>query len=205
MTLRVIGAGFGRTGTESMKTALEILGFGPCHHMYEVLSDKQKCDSWLEVLDGGADPDWDRLLDGYTASVDWPVALYWRSLAERFPQAKILLTTRDRDSWYASMDRTILQLMRDPDNNRMADALARRVFPDGVSDSRAILNAYDRNEAEVRAAFGPDRLLVHAVGDGWPSLCAFLGCAVPDVPFPHANEGRDFLQRDRDLDARRGE
>lgn len=203
MTLRIIGAGFGRTGTESMKQALEILGYGPCHHMYEVLADKDRYDRWLAVLEGRGVPDWRGLLEGYRASVDWPVALYWRELADLWPQAKILLTVRDADDWYASMDRTVLALMRDPDNNRMAKALADRVFGGAVWDKEGVVAAYRRNTEDVRAAFGPDRLLVYELGAGWRPLCDFLGCAVPDTPFPNANAAGSFHDRDRALDALR--
>ena len=174
MTIEIIGAGFGRTGTESMKRALETLGYGPCHHMYEVLKRWDRYDDWLRILKGEAEPDWPRLLEGYRSSVDWPVAYYWRELAELYPEAKILLTVRDAESWYASMDKTILTLIRDPENN-----------------------------AVVRAAFGPERLLVFELVGGWEPLCAFLGCAVPDVPFPAGNEAGGFHARDEALTARR--
>lgn len=203
MTLEIIGAGFGRTGTESMKRALEILGYGPCHHMYEVLERKGRYDTWLRILKGEAEPDWPRLLEGYRSSVDWPVAHYWRELAELYPEAKILLTVRDAESWYASMDKTILALIRDPENNRMAEALGARVFGAAADDRAHVIQTYEENNAAVRAAFGPERLLVFELGGGWEPLCAFLGCAVPEVPFPAGNEAGGFHARDEALTARR--
>jgi hypothetical protein len=115
MALDIIGAGFGRTGTESMKSALEMLGYGPCYHMYEVIPHKERFETWQGIYDGNIEPDWDAVFDGFKATVDWPAAHYWRELAAHFPEAKILLTYRDAESWYASMEKTILTLLRNPE------------------------------------------------------------------------------------------
>ena len=203
MALDVIGVGFGRTGTESMKEALELLGFGPCHHMYEVLSDKDRYDRWLAILQGRAEPDLPALLKGYRSTVDWPFALYWRELAALFPDAKGLLTVRPADQWYASMDRTILDLMRKPEDNKMADALAKRVFPSGVEDRAAVIQAYLDNSDAITSTIGADRLLVYELGSGWRPLCRFLGCPEPDRAFPRTNEAGGFLDRDRKLTGKR--
>lgn len=203
MTLEFIGVGFGRTGTESLKKALEILGLGPCHHMYEVLSDSERYDHWLAVLEGRADPDWDMLLAGYRSSVDWPVALYWRELAALFPDAKLILTVRETDDWYASMEKTILKLMRDPDNNKMAKALADRVFGGAVEDRVDVIASYEAHNKAVSAHYGPERLLTCELGSGWAPLCRFLDCAVPQTPYPSANEAGSFLKRDEQLTASR--
>ncbi|MDG1117489.1 MAG: sulfotransferase [Flavimaricola sp.] len=203
MTLEFIGVGFGRTGTESLKNALEILGLGPCHHMYEVLSDSERYDHWLAVLEGRADPDWDMLLAGYRSSVDWPVAFYWRELATLFPDAKLILTVRKIDDWYASMEKTILKLMRDPDNNKMAKALADRVFGGAVEDRIDVIASYEAHNEAVSAHYGPERLLTYELGSGWAPLCRFLDCAVPEIPYPSANEAGNFLNRDEQLTASR--
>jgi hypothetical protein len=122
-----------------------------------------------------------------------------------YPEAKILLTVRDAESWYASMDKTILTLIRDPENNRMAEALGARVFGDGADDPAHVIGTFERNNAEVRAAFGPERLLVFELGSGWEPLCAFLGCDMPDVPFPEGNDAGGFHARDEALNVRRAE
>ena len=196
MGLKVIGAGFGRTGTDSMKRALEMLGFSPCHHMYEVLPRQDLYDAWVDVLNGDREPDWDRIFDGFEATVDWPSAHYWRELAAHFPEARILLTVRSAESWLASMDKTILNRMR-PENDPtpMALALRARIFDDRIDDPEHIVAIYRRQIEEVQAAFGPDRLLTYDLGSGWEPLCAFLGVPVPDTPFPRGNTAEDFQVR----------
>lgn len=186
-----------------MKLALERLGFGPCHHMYEVLRDKDRYDRWLAILEGRAEPDWPSLIRGYRSTVDWPFALYWRELADLFPHAKILLTVRPADRWYASMNRTILDLMRKPQENRMADALAKRVFPRGVDDRGAVIQTYLDNTQAITSAIGPDRLLIYELGSGWAPLCSFLNCPEPDDAFPITNDSENFHHRDRSLTDKR--
>ena len=107
MTLAVVGTGFGRTGTNSMRLALNQLGFGPCHHMKEVIDHPEQQRQWRALAKGGT-PNWEQLFDGYRSAVDWPSAYYWRELIDAYPQAKVLLTTRDVESWYASIERTIM-------------------------------------------------------------------------------------------------
>ena len=111
MALSVIGAGFGRTGTESMKLALEALGMGPCHHMKEVLPNSDQIALWRALVGGGV-ADWDKAFAGYNSSVDWPGAYYWRELSAYYPKAKIVLTLRSAESWYASMEKTILKVLK---------------------------------------------------------------------------------------------
>jgi len=189
MSLKIIGAGFGRTGTESMKRALEMLGYGPCYHMYEVTPDPARYQTWLDIYDGAATPDWDAIFDGYRATVDWPACTYWRELAECYPEAKVLLTVRSAESWFASMEKTILTFMRDPDANPgISQRLARRAFDNRLDDPGHIMAAFDGHNAEVQAAFGPDRLLVYELGSGWPPLCEFLGVPVPGEPYPRGND-----------------
>lgn len=204
MPLEVIGAGFGRTGTESMKRALEMIGFGPCYHMYEVLPDEERKAHWMSVMDDGADPRWDATFEGYRSGVDWPVAHYWRELSQHFPKAKILLTVRCPESWYASMEKTILTFMRDPvANPGMAQTLRRATFGDRIHDRDHILGVYQRNIAEVQASFGPDRLLTYELGSGWEPLCEFLDVPVPSVPYPTGNATEEFHRRDAEMGAQR--
>ena len=110
MALSVIGAGFGRTGTESMKLALEALGLGPCHHMKEGLPNPEQISLWRAVA-RGEPADWDQIFEGYRSAVDWPAAHYWRELAAHYPDAKVVLTVRSPESWYASMENTILKVI----------------------------------------------------------------------------------------------
>ena len=193
MPLDVIGAGFGRTGTESMKTALEIIGLGPCYHMTEVLPHPERIAMWREAAQGNP-PDWEKAFAGYRSTVDWPAAFFWRELAEAFPKAKILLTVRSAESWYASMEKTILKVIRSSTDPRSLGLklIGEGVFGGALHDRAHIVAAFERNTAEVQAAFGPERLLTFHVGDGWEPLCRFLGRPVPDVPFPHRNRPEEF-------------
>jgi hypothetical protein len=196
MAIEVVGAGFGRTGTDSMREALGILGFGPCHHMIEVNRDEEQKRLW-RALTKGAAPDWDRLLAGYRSCVDWPSAFWWRELIEVYPEAKVVLTYRSPESWWTSFEQTILAGIRqggDPES--LGLALVRdRVFGGRPDDREHALALYEANVAEVRATVPPERLLVHALGDGWEPLCAHLGVPVPSEPYPSRNSASSFRSR----------
>ena len=193
MSLSVIGAGFGRTGTESMKTALEILGLGPCHHMKELNANPAQREFWRSIARGDP-PDWNRAFAGYRSATDWPSAFYWRQLSAFYPDAKILLTLRDAESWYASMQKTILRSLAgstDPDSVGVT-LIAERVLDGRLDDRVHAIAEFEKNTAEVKAAFGADRLLIHTLGDGWDNLCRFLHKPVPDTPFPRSNSAAEF-------------
>ena len=193
MALEVIGAGFGRTGTESMKQALEILGLGPCHHMREVMSNPAQLALWRAAARGEL-PDWDEAFAGYHSAVDWPSAYFWREVSAHYPEAKVLLTVRSAESWYESMDRTLLPVLRtstDPDSIGLR-LVAARVFGGRLDDRAHAIAVYEKNIADVQAAFPPERLLTYRVGDGWEPLCRFLGRPVPDVPYPQSNSTEQF-------------
>ncbi len=192
MALSVIGAGFGRTGTESLKQALEILGHGPCYHMYEVLPHPERVAMWRRAMDGSL-PDWDVAFAGYGATVDWPGAYFWRALSDRYPKARIILSVRDPEAWYRSMNRTILPLLRNsPDADMIGARLGKKVFNGRLDDKDHIIATFQAHIEAVQAAFSDDRLLTYEVGSGWTPLCDFLGCVVPDQPYPHSNNADDF-------------
>lgn len=206
MALKVIGAGFGRTGTLSMKAALEQLGYDKCHHMLEVFSSDAQLDMWHGISQGGA-PDWDTVFDGFQASVDFPSSSYWRELAEHYPDAKIILTTRSFDSWYDSATETIWPVSRDipgwltvvPKVKKIKQmtfgAIWDRVFGGQMEDKEAARRVFEQHEADVKAAFSEDRLLVFHPKEGWGPLCAFLGKPVPDTEFPNVNDRAEFKKR----------
>lgn len=192
MSLSVIGAGFGRTGTESMKLALEHLGFGPCHHMKEVLVDAERVRQW-RAISRGETPDWEAAFAGFHSAVDWPSAFFWRELSAYYPDARILLTLRSPESWYASMQKTILESIgpgNDPESIGVK-LIAERVFG-GRLDREHVISVFEKNTADVQAAFGEDRLLTYHIGDGWEPLCRFLDRPVPEVPFPRTNAAENF-------------
>jgi hypothetical protein len=204
MTLKIIGPGFGRTGTKSTKDALEILGFAPCHHMFEVFANPPQVDVWKDIA-AGKPVDFKQVFAGYSAQIDWPGAHVWRQLSGAFPEAKVLLTVRPEESWYRSFSSTIGKFLRvykqldlPPHITAMSDAMCDMVFEEsfglGTPDKARALAAYRKRTQDVKAAIAPDRLLVFDVAEGWGPLCAFLDVPEPAEPFPHQNVKEDFWQ-----------
>jgi len=195
MTLHIIGTGFGRTGTDSMRKALNLLGFGPTHHMHEMGKGIAR-ENWLDVVKG-AEPCWQKLFAGYHACVDWPSAFYWRQLIDAYPDAKVLLTMRSADSWWASFEATILKHIvdyNDPDGFAQL-LIADQVFEGRPDDRDHAIKIYNRNIDEVLDTVTPERLLVHTLGDGWAPLCRWLDCLVPNIDYPHGNTAKDFIAK----------
>lgn len=208
MALEVIGAGFGRTGTLSLKLALERLGFEKCYHMLEVLQTPGASEQWADAAEGRA-MDWDAVFDGYRAAVDWPVCAFWRELSRHYPRAKVILTVRDPGEWYESVYHTIYQTMRaepPPDRPDLAvhRAMVQRLILEQTFDNRFedrahAIEVYERHNRAVREALPPERLLVYRPGEGWEPLCAFLGLPVPEEPYPRVNSREEFQQRVADM------
>ena len=207
MSLRVIGAGFGRTGTLSLKGALEHLGFGPCYHMIEVIDHPEHVDFWQRAAAGAA-VDWDEILAGYRAAVDWPACSFYAELAARYPEAKVILTARDPERWYQSAWQTIFPRITRPVSPDDALAWVRirmqrkivieQAFGGDIEDREHALAVFRQHVAEVQRAIPPERLLVYRVADGWEPLCRFLERPVPDQPFPHVNASDEFRRRFND-------
>lgn len=212
MALQVIGAGLGRTGTLTLKTALERLGFGPCHHMVEVLANPGQMPFWNRAARGEA-VDWEEVYGSYNATVDWPGCHFYAQLADRYPQAKVILSHRDPERWYESMSETIIPGMASMGLDTLTDdhpmlfgglIIARDTFAFDFSKASAIA-AFERHNAEVRRRIPADRLLVFEASHGWEPLCAHLGVPVPDEPFPRVNDREEFqthAQRGRELSGR---
>jgi hypothetical protein len=197
MTMRIVGAGLGRTGTHSLKLAIEQLTGAPCYHMMEVFGHPEHLPIWRDAAMGN-EPEWSQLLAGYEAIVDWPGASFWRDMSEAFPDAVILLSTRsDAEAWWTSAHNTIFQVLdqgleTNPDFIEMWRAIAHNRFTPDTDDHDAAIAAYERHNADVRATADPSRLVEWQPGDGWGPLCTALGVAVPDEPFPHVNTTDDF-------------
>src|SRR5262245_2045674 len=190
MTIRVIGAGFGRTGTASLKLALERIGFGPSYHMSEVLADPSVVPLWERAAEGN--PDWDTILAGYQSTTDFPACTYWRELMNHYPEAKVVLTVRDPQSWYESVHATILgrEIVAHTRRGPLATMFEGSVwshFGDGLHDREAMIECFERHRDTVQATVPADRLLAFDVKQGWQPLCQFLDVPVPDDPFPRAN------------------
>jgi Sulfotransferase domain len=201
--LDVIGAGFGRTGTVSMKKALETLGFGPCHHMLDLFERPSEIELWREA-ERRQTADWEKLYAGHRSTIDWPGSRFWRDLVARYPEAKVILTVRDPQSWYVSARDSIYASMLPPDNGsdpvftkmrEMSDEVVwQGVFKGRFADMEYALNVYEEHNEAVRREVPADRLLVFEVGEGWQPLCDFLGVPVPAEPFPRLNNRATFAR-----------
>jgi hypothetical protein len=203
--IRVVGAGFGRTGTMSLKTALEMLGFGPTYHMTEVFTHPEHIPIWQAAAEGRP-VDWDALFTGYQSAVDWPTAAFYDRIMDAFPESKVILTVRDPARWYASVRSTIFPastgvLPADPTPEQRAHrtmtdtAIWQGIFGGGIEDRAHALDVFDRHAREVEAHVPAGRLLVYEVGQGWEPLCRFLEVPVPPAPFPHLNDTASFNAR----------
>ncbi len=204
MTLSVIGAGYGRTGTLSLKAALEHLGYVKCHHMIEVLQNPGEADLWMAAagrVSRGEVVDWETLLEGYRATVDWPACHFYRELAKHYPRAKVVLTVRDPLAWYQSMTATTLKVIQeglasgriDPEKGNLGTELVVKAAFNGIlDDPEHGVEAFKRHTREVESAIEPDRLLIFDVREGWAPLCAFLDRPVPTEPFPRTNARDEF-------------
>ncbi len=204
MGLSVIGAGFGRTGTMSIKLALEQVGFGPCHHMEEVFTNPAQLPGW-QAAAAGKPVDWDNLLAGYNSVVDWPAAHYWRELADFYPDAKVLLTVRPAERWWQSFSGTIQKVLEergqieDPYLSGVAAMgnaiIAEQTFGGAMENKAAVLAAFEQHIRDVSAAIPTERLLIFDVSDGWAPFCAFLDRPVPATDFPRSNSFDEFWQK----------
>jgi len=196
MALKVVGSGLGRTGTKSLQSALNMLGFGPCHHMVEVFAHPESVPLWIEA--GAGRPNWDAIFDGYQAMVDYPGAHYWRELSAYYPNAKVLHSVRDSDQWFDSTQATIfapssIALRAGP----MADFFASFMgsFRAHLHDRAFMTDYFRRHTEEVQRTIPPERLLIYRAGEGWERLCQFLGVPVPAAPFPAENSRAEFIAR----------
>ena len=195
--LRVIGAGLGRTGTNSLMVALETLLGAPCHHMMKVF-ERDEAEKWLRIGRGETEL-FDDVYADCAAAVDWPTAAYWEVLAEKNPDAVVLLSTRTSgEAWFKSASDTIFTVIpsvpEGPWKDMVGELFANAFTADYLDKDKAIA-AYDAHNAYVRATADPKRLLDWQATDGWEPICAALGLPVPDEPFPHTNSTEEFLGR----------
>lgn len=203
MTLTVIGAGLGRTGTFSLKLALNRLGFGPTHHMSELFPNMAtQVPLWTQAVKGR--PDWEAIFQGYNSAVDWPSASFIPELHAAYPNAKFVLTERDAEGWADSFGETIFKVMKAPIDTAPAERKAwfemvRAVLAkSGITadlDRAGQIAAYRAHNQAVKRAIPAGQLLVYDVRQGWEPLCAFLDAGVPAEPFPKSNDRAEFIAR----------
>jgi hypothetical protein len=220
--VKIIGAGFGRTGTMSLKVALETLGFDPCYHMTEVFAHQEHTGFWISAW-RGEPADWDGVLGGYEAAVDWPACSFYEDFMERHPAAKVILSVRDPERWYESVRNTIYELsvviprhpiyrigyklvslfvFRGSGNVDLAgEIIWQGTFDGRFEDKNYAIEVFERHNAEVRQRVPGDRLLVYNVKTGWGPLCEFLGVQEPDEPFPRTNDTAEMRRRLRGVKA----
>lgn len=219
MALKFIGSGLGRTGTYSLKLALEQLGFGKCYHMAELFNNPDGLIQF-ENAENNKPVDWDALFDGYASGVDYPVARYYKQLIEKYPDAKIVHTIRDEEAWYASAKDTIIWASK-PSFGRVLKLMIKLPFspmlrkqmpilkfngklidnefgPDYKNKESVIARFRQRNN-EVMATVPKERLLVYNVKEGWEPLCKFLNVPVPATPFPRTNNKEEFIGRIKNI------
>jgi hypothetical protein len=199
MALKIVGSGLGRTGTLSMKHALEQLGFGPCHHMIEVFGHPDSVPLWIAASQGRAE--WDLIFQDFSSMVDYPGCRYWRELADYYPDARVLHTVRDPDAWFESTQATIfapdsLAANAPPPMNEFFRSFLAD-FGGRLHDRAFMTDYFRRHTAEVQRTIAPERLLIYEVGEGWERLCAFLGVSVPDASYPSENSRAEFIGRVR--------
>ena len=205
MSIKVIGAGFGRTGTLSLKVALEDLGLAKCYHMTEVLAHLDHAVVWDDAAQG-VSVDWDSLFNGYQATVDWPGCTFYEQLMQKYPDAKVILTLREPERWYESARQTIYQarttfprwlLLLNPRTKVFTKMLDRVVwqgtFQGRFEDRSFAIEVFNRHNERVRQTVPPGQLLVYEVREGWEPLCKFLELPAPaGKPFPHLNDAAEF-------------
>jgi len=204
MTIKVIGAGFGRNGTMSLKLALETLGFDKCYHMFEVRENPGHAAIWQDAARGKT-VDWDRLFEGYQSSVDWPSCTFWKEQMVRYPDASVILSERDPERWYESIMNTIYPFSQaarqseDPDVKAQIEMVFEVIwdgtFGGRMDDKDHVIGVYLAHNERVKAEVPAEKLLVFESVQGWGPLCEFLNCPVPDEPYPRVNTTEDFTAR----------
>ncbi len=215
MSLKVIGTGLGRTGTYSLKLALEILGYGKCYHMIELYQNPEGVIYFNDAEKGKA-VNWNELFDGYNSAVDYPVARYYKQITKFYPEAKVIHTLRDPDSWFESAAATIFRASNPfslkilklavhlpfSSNARKRipvllynKKLAKLEFGNNLKNKEKVLKRYNDHYKEVLRVVPKDKLLLFEASSGWDPLCRFLNVPVPEVPYPRSNSREEFYKR----------
>lgn len=220
MSIKIIGAGLPRTGTNTLKQSLETLGYVKTYHMKELLVNPEDLHHWLS-LERGESPDWDTLYDGFQATVDFPAYPWYKEHMERYPDAKVIMTVRPFEGWYKSVYSTIwtagpqnifeklgmlVKLLFNPRLRKVIKSIKlakRMIFAkhlEGKFEDKAFAEkVFNQHMENVKAHVPPEKLLIYDVRDGWGPLCEFLGKPVPQEELPHLNKKENFKSMLADL------
>jgi hypothetical protein len=212
--MKVIGAGLPRTATTTQMLALDILGFGPCYHMRNLMADLDQTALWHRAVHGEGEPIWDQVFDGFASTTDWPSAFFYRELIDVYPDAKVILSVRDAGSWERSMRDTVWAIYHsdnllhhmsrarylvDPQWRAWVDLMTEMMwvgphapFTGSYSDREQLIAGYHRWNQEVQATVPAERLIVWDPAEGWEPLCEFLEVDVPSEPLPEVNDTQGF-------------
>ena len=210
MPLSVIGAGMGRTGTKSLQSALEMLGYAPCCHLSNVLASPALWPAWTDIVDGRS-RDWERVFGSYSAAVDAPTWFYFQEIAAFYPRAKVILTVRDPDQWFESTQKTVLSNATDETLKgapaaplKIVHGAALRAAGDRMHDRQFMTGWFEEHNSLVKRSIPAERLLVYEVERGWEPLCNFLNVPVPSTPFPRLNQRAVISPHPRTVDSGNG-
>lgn len=215
MSIKIIGAGFPRTGTSTLKECLQILGYTKTYHMKELLVNPDDLHFWTTLKETGT-TDWDNLYDGFAATVDFPGYPWYKQHMKQYPDAKVILTVRPFAKWYTSVNSTIknagpqtvsqkiMAMAKLAVSSRFRKVIKcvkfakQTIFAQELQgkfeDKVAAEKIFDQHIADVKAYVPADKLLVWDVSEGWGPLCKFLNLAIPNEPFPHANKKENFKE-----------
>ena len=215
MALQVIGTGQARTGTTTLKIALEHLGFGKCYHMWELMNNPDHL-KYFEKAEHGENVNWDELLVGYHSACDYPIIGYYKQFLEKYSNAKIIHTTRDAESWFKSMTGTVFwaikptparifgMLIRLPFSSTLRkrlrilkfnERMISKFFGKDYKNKEQVIRNFNEYDKEVYNSIPKERLLVYDVKSGWEPLCKFLNVPVPSIPFPKSNSKDEFVHK----------
>lgn len=180
----------GRTGTASLKVALETLNIGRCYHMSEVLKNPEYTKGWINAAEGNAD--WEMIFSGYSATVDNPGCNFWKELSAYYPEAKVILTIRDANKWFDSTNETIhsIEFARFIKNSPFGEMIQKTIWDkvrNRMQDREYMVDFFTKRTKEILTSIATEKLLVYQVSDGWEPLCKFLDVPVPNIDFPHIN------------------
>jgi len=215
--LRIIGAGYGRTGTCSLKIALQILNYTKCYHMFEIFENPKQAEFWLKVAQDTEEFNWEDVFSEYDATVDFPSCVYYEELMKKYPNAKVILTVRDPEKWYKSVKDTIYDA-RHQFPGRYAkrfnllnygwkfweaykiDKMSRSIiwkktFHNQFKNKQYATELFQKHNARVQRVVPSERLLVYDVTQGWAPLCQFLNVPIPSEEFPHVNDTNSHRTR----------